>query len=173
MSTDKGFVYVLKLQDHCFYVGFSQDLETRIATHFMGKGSQWTRLHPPIGIESIQPGDEAIEQLTTIALMAQRGWEKVRGGRHVAITLPSAPPAVHKALAFDEPPPLPEPDPIEIIDGNGVVFRQLKDNGPNAWRARISGSKAAETCPCRGFKTLYGETLADLRAEVLKWLAED
>ena len=32
-----GYVYVLKLQDDCWYVGYSADPETRIASYFFGR----------------------------------------------------------------------------------------------------------------------------------------
>ena len=69
----QGSVYVLRLQDHCWYVGYSADPETRIASHFLGRGAQWTRLHPPVVVESLQPGDEKLENVVTIALMVKRG----------------------------------------------------------------------------------------------------
>ena len=37
-----GFVYVLRLEDDCLYVGYTLDPEVRIASHFMGRGAQWT-----------------------------------------------------------------------------------------------------------------------------------
>ena len=55
----QGYVYVLRLQDHCWYVGYSVSPEVRIASHFMGRGLQWTRLHPSVAVESLQPGNES------------------------------------------------------------------------------------------------------------------
>ena len=77
-ATRQGVVYVLRLQDGCFYVGWTADVETRIATHFLGRGAQWTRLHPPEGVISVTPGDTTLENTTTIALMAKYGWKLVR-----------------------------------------------------------------------------------------------
>ena len=36
-----GWVYVLRLEDVCWYVGYSADLGTRIAQHFLGARG-WT-----------------------------------------------------------------------------------------------------------------------------------
>ena len=41
-------VYTLELQGGNFYVGYSDDIPKRMAEHFLGRGSHWTRLHPPI-----------------------------------------------------------------------------------------------------------------------------
>ena len=54
-----GYVYVLKLQDECLYVGYTANPEIRLATHFLGRGAQWTVLHKPVGIKNIQPGNLA------------------------------------------------------------------------------------------------------------------
>ncbi len=80
MTQRSGWVYILRLQDSCWYVGFSADPETRIASHFLGRGARWTQLHPPLAVESLQPGDEKLEDVVTIALMAKHGFQLVRGG---------------------------------------------------------------------------------------------
>ena len=74
----QGHVYVLQLADDCWYVGWSQDIQTRICSHFLGAGSKWTMLHRPISVHSVKPGCCLQESLTTLALMCQFGWEKVR-----------------------------------------------------------------------------------------------
>ena len=169
-STRQGFVYVLRLQDNCWYVGWTEDVETRIASHFLGRGAQWTRLHKPEAVESVQPGNTMLENAMTIALMAKYGWKLVRGGQYLAIDLPSAPPALHKAYALKPPPPLPEQC---VQNEHGVVLQKVKDSGPTSWRARVAGEKAAKTCPARGYKTIYAASEEELRAEVDKWLKDD
>jgi DNA primase len=42
-----GNVYVLRLEDDCFYIGFSRNLDRRIKEHFSGNGSVWTKKHKP------------------------------------------------------------------------------------------------------------------------------
>lgn len=44
------FVYVLLCADHSLYTGISDDVERRFATHLNGRGSKYTRSHPPIRI---------------------------------------------------------------------------------------------------------------------------
>ena len=171
-SCHQGWVYVLRLQNHCYYVGYSADPETRIASHFLGRGAQWTRVHPPIAVESLQPGDEKLENVVTIALMAKYGYKRVRGGRYLEVCMPCAPPPILKAYAIKPPPPLPDEVEVETVGGHGVVLTKLQDAGPHAWRARVSGEKAAKQCPAKGFKTLYAPSETELKAAVAKWLGE-
>ena len=69
----KGYVYTLALEDGCYYCGFSTNPEVRVSSHFLGRGAQWTRLHPPISVISIQPGDELLERIVTLAFMIKHG----------------------------------------------------------------------------------------------------
>ena len=73
-------VYILELQDECYYVGFSQDPSTRIAEHFLGRGALWAKLHPPKRVRSVIPGGKELEDPTTILTMLQYGWRSTRGG---------------------------------------------------------------------------------------------
>ena len=82
-----GFIYVLQLEDDCWYVGWSADLQTRIASHFLGSGAKWTQLHKPLRIEEVRPGDKQLETLMTIALMCRYGWAKVSGGSYVNVEM--------------------------------------------------------------------------------------
>ena len=170
----REYVYVLKLEGGNWYVGWTRDPETRIASHFLGRGAQWTRLHPPLSVFSIQPGDMILENVMTIALMAKHGYQRVRGGRHVEVYMPCAPPPLLKALALRPPPPLLCNTEAEIVKDHAVVVTQLRDkDGPQAWRAKIAGPRAAIACPRRGFKALFAETEAALRVAVAAWLEEE
>ena len=82
-----GYVYTLLLEDNCYYVGYSQDAQVRICSHFLGAGSKWTILHKPKEIISICPGDTLLETLKTLALMCKYGFEKVRGGSYTNIEM--------------------------------------------------------------------------------------
>lgn len=75
-------VYVLKLEDDCWYVGITLDLNKRLGQHWSGEGAKWTKLHKPISVEKILfPADgETIENDTTKEYMELYGKEKVRGG---------------------------------------------------------------------------------------------
>ena len=95
-----GVVYTLELQDGCYYVGWTKDPGTRIASHFLGAGSKWTQLHPPISVASVVLGDEQLENLSTIALMCRHGWEKVRGGPYCVIGMTGPPQCIKTAMHY-------------------------------------------------------------------------
>ena len=96
----QGFVYVLQLEGGCWYVGHSNDIQTRIASHFLGGGSKWSILHKPIAVHSVTPGDTTLETVTTIALMCKHGWEKVRGGAYCQVDMQKPPAAISKARHY-------------------------------------------------------------------------
>ena len=95
-----GVVYTLELQDGCFYVGYTKDPATRIASHFLAGGSKWTQLHPPISVASVVLGDEQLENLSTIALMCRHGWEKVRGGHYCVVGMTGPPQCIKTAMHY-------------------------------------------------------------------------
>ena len=119
-----GHVYVLELEGGCFYVGWSADIQTRIASHFLGAGAKWTQLHKPIAVHSVRPGDTLLETMTTVALMTTHGFEKVRGGPYCHVEMLKPPACISKAMHYaayrsgkeaHTTPSLPEPPPQEII----------------------------------------------------------
>jgi predicted GIY-YIG superfamily endonuclease len=80
-------IYVLKLENGCYYVGATSNLQEAIKKHIKGKSAEWTRLHKFIGIIDLIPntdeGDgypKPFQNQVTIKLMREHGWEKVRGG---------------------------------------------------------------------------------------------
>lgn len=80
-------LYVLKLQDGCYYVGQSANVHSRIDAHMVSKGAVWTCAHPPTGILETkrtwtddQKSAEEMENRLTIRTMQNYGWRKVRGG---------------------------------------------------------------------------------------------
>jgi predicted GIY-YIG superfamily endonuclease len=75
-------LYVLKLEDDCWYVGITMDLNKRLAQHWSGEGAKWTKLHKPISVDRvIFPADQdTIENDITKEYMELYGKEKVRGG---------------------------------------------------------------------------------------------
>jgi predicted GIY-YIG superfamily endonuclease len=74
-----SYVYVLRLQDECYYVGTSETLGKRLHDHFCGQGSAWTQLHRPACVVEITEGGKAEEKVKTLEYMQKQGWEKVRG----------------------------------------------------------------------------------------------
>ena len=101
-------VYTLELQGGNFYVGYSDDIPKRMAEHFLGRGSHWTRLHPPIKMLEVVPGNKELEAAKTIALMCRVGWRRVRGAAWCATELKSMPLPLARVLAQNPPRELPE-----------------------------------------------------------------
>ena len=78
-------VYVLKLNDGCYYVGLTHDLNRRLSQHFGGTGALWTRLHKPISLEKVyflNYGEQDLENKITREYMNLYGEDKVKGGKY-------------------------------------------------------------------------------------------
>ena len=78
-------VYVLKLNDGCYYVGLTHDLNRRLSQHFGGTGALWTRLHKPISLEKVyflNHGETDLENKITREYMNLYGEDKVKGGKY-------------------------------------------------------------------------------------------
>ena len=102
-------VYVLLLEgdreanSYYYYVGFSYDLERRIAQHFMGRGSLFTIEHPPVKILEVMDGTRKLENVVTIAYMCRHTYQRVRGGSWTSLELKSMPSPMAQALAIRPP----------------------------------------------------------------------
>lgn len=88
------YVYTLALEDDCWYVGTSAAVEDRIAAHFSGSGSQWTKVHRPVAVHAIVPGGKDCERETTLQAMRKYGWQTVRGHAWCAVNLTRPPAAL-------------------------------------------------------------------------------
>jgi len=83
------YIYVLKLQNNKYYVGKSNDPQTRINDHTSGRGSKWTRKHPPIDIDDVFSNcDDFDENKYTKIWMGIYGIDNVRGGSYCQQVLP-------------------------------------------------------------------------------------
>jgi hypothetical protein len=74
--------YILQLEDDCYYVGITLNLNTRLSQHFdqIG-GANWTSMHKPIRLLHVEYDvDTDWENMTTLTLMSVHGIDKVRGG---------------------------------------------------------------------------------------------
>ena len=88
----KKLIYVLELEDECYYVGVTSDINHRYDSHASGGGSKWTQLHKPlskdkmivleIGLNKENPYNlvRVDESTVTYHLMLKKGIDKVRGG---------------------------------------------------------------------------------------------
>ncbi|WP_083483171.1 GIY-YIG nuclease family protein [Loigolactobacillus bifermentans] len=90
-----NYIYQLRLADGTYYVGQTHNLRQRIQTHFNEqindgiKSSAWVRQHGAtqlIGLTELVQQEYAgkdidqVENLATLALMAEYGYQQVRGG---------------------------------------------------------------------------------------------
>jgi predicted GIY-YIG superfamily endonuclease len=87
-SADEIYIYVLQLENRKYYVGQSNDLERRLKDHYSAtRGSEWTRLHRPIGFIKVIPTGfhdpkmaMKYENEVTFECIKEYGWSNVRGG---------------------------------------------------------------------------------------------
>ena len=81
-------IYILKLENNKYYVGKSNDLETRMTSHKNGTASMWTKKYKPISVEQIIPNACSYdENKYTIEYMDKYGIDNVRGGLYVTEAL--------------------------------------------------------------------------------------
>jgi len=79
-------VYVLKLKNDKWYVGYSANVTYRINTHFgknnhnrSDRGAAWVSLHNPEVVTDILDGDKQIQKAMTLYCMKKFGVDNVRG----------------------------------------------------------------------------------------------
>ena len=80
-------VYTLKLENNKYYIGTTTNLNYRYSQHLTGTGANWTRLHKPIKIMSVEIGDMNLEKIKTLEYMEEFGFENVRGSHWCKIEL--------------------------------------------------------------------------------------
>jgi len=82
-------LYVLELEDGCYYIGITRNFSRRMREHFNGGGSRFTRKLKPIRVvEKIWVKDEVAEKRErekTDEYIKRFGIEKVRGGDHLSV----------------------------------------------------------------------------------------
>ena len=88
-----GCVYILKLEDGCFYVGYTERLEHRLKTHRVGKSCPaWVKAHPYVEVIYVKKDvDKTYETYATIKMMKRYGWQVVRGAGWTRVELASPP----------------------------------------------------------------------------------
>ena len=85
---DKILIYVLLLNDNCYYIGkTTKHVDERFNEHMKGSAA-WTMLHRPIKIiETLNTTNSMEEDIVTKKYMLKYGIEYVRGGSYTKITL--------------------------------------------------------------------------------------
>jgi len=88
-------LYILALQTGKYYIGKSDDPDSRYLAHKSGTGAAWTRTYRPVKIVNIRPltGDHD-ETNTTKDYMKKYGIDNVRGGAYTQMVLDDATKAV-------------------------------------------------------------------------------
>ena len=163
----EGRVYTLELEGQKWYVGYSADVCTRIAQHFLGRGSLWTKTHPPHRVVAIAEGGKELENATTIALMAQKGWRNVRGGSWTAVSLKSIPLPLARALAIKHLRREAEvKDASYDYEGHAVDLVKNDD----LWNARVTGPLAVLARPQDGVRILEGSSREDAKCKAELWI---
>ena len=88
------YLYRIKLEDDCWYIGTTINTDRRFEEHYNMRGAKWTMLHKPLrpmadntafweipNMSSFQV--EEMEDVYTVALMKKYGINNVRGGYRI------------------------------------------------------------------------------------------
>ena len=76
-----GCVYVLELEGGWLYVGYTQNIHTRLSTHFQGAGSRLTKRYRPVRcLQILWPARKEDETRCVEQLCRTHGAGRVRGG---------------------------------------------------------------------------------------------
>lgn len=78
----QGHVYLLLLEGNRFYIGYTRDLDRRLAQHWAGEGSIATRQYKPVKVLLTAPGTLETERRWYEACRDHWGSGRVRGSYH-------------------------------------------------------------------------------------------
>ena len=74
-----GHVYILKLSEDKYYVGWSSRIGIRIEQHFRNKGSPWTKKYKPLELIYIKKGNKNWEREMIKEMSRKYGKDNVGG----------------------------------------------------------------------------------------------
>ena len=92
------YVYILELENDKYYVGYTENFDSRMISHFGGNGSKWTKIHRPLNILEVSRGGKNDEDKKTIDMMIKYGYQNVRGGRYCKCEMLKEPILVSKTI---------------------------------------------------------------------------
>ena len=79
--TISPMLYVLRLEDECYYIGMTMNANLRWAQHWNQQGAKWTKLHKPIEVvKVVYPASIEMENIVTKEYKQMYGDDAVRGG---------------------------------------------------------------------------------------------
>lgn len=85
-------LYALELEDSCWYVGMSYNVQKRFKQHGGRKGAAWTKIHAPLSVYEVrdtklydQDSASKLEDDMTLEYALKYGSDKVRGGGYCQI----------------------------------------------------------------------------------------
>jgi predicted GIY-YIG superfamily endonuclease len=87
-------LYILELKDNNYYIGITQNIESRLIQHSTGCGAKWTRKHTPEQIIYLKPistnsrESKIAERVLTLKCIKKYGIDRVRGGAWCQRELP-------------------------------------------------------------------------------------
>ena len=164
---DEGWVYTLECEDGFWYVGWTKEPEVRIASHFLGRGCVCTKTHRPVRVAALTKGCKEMENVTTVALMVQKGFRNVRGGRWVSLYMKTPPFPLQKAFSLR---PVILPELVEhVVEGEHDIYYETCGG---SHRAMVTGPQVMIDCPGSHVKSFRADGLEALQSEVVRWLAE-
>lgn len=79
----RGRVYVLRLEQDWYYVGWTEQLPHRLFQHFNGRGSAMTKAFPPIEVVDVVVGGKDKER-EVVARYLEQGYA-VKGGHDCCV----------------------------------------------------------------------------------------
>lgn len=74
-------IYLLQLENDKYYIGKTNNINSRILQHFSNNGSKWTRIYKPIKVlKTYDDNDIFSEEKYTLLAIDKYGIDNVRGG---------------------------------------------------------------------------------------------
>lgn len=74
METSKYYVYILLCNDKTFYIGTSNNVKKRVATHNAGKGAKYTKTRRPVKLmytEELENKSQALKREIAIKKLSR------------------------------------------------------------------------------------------------------